>query len=89
MSQRSKRLSHLYFTPESFRYTDITKSTVQERRPRSAALYMSTKICTRYMEEVQKFNSDSSGLAQEDFRSLSLSFLDVSIGLSPEIVDTP
>jgi hypothetical protein len=44
MSQRSKRLSHLYFTPESFRYTDITKSTVQERRPRSAALYMSRKI---------------------------------------------
>jgi hypothetical protein len=41
------------------------------------------------MEEVQKFNSDSSGLAQEDFRSVSLSFLDVSIGLSPEIVDTP
>jgi hypothetical protein len=47
------------------------------------------------VEEVQNSASVSSGLAKEDFRSVShyldnyLPFVDVSIGLSPEIVHIP
>jgi hypothetical protein len=47
------------------------------------------------MEEVQKSDSVSSGLAKDDLRSISLyldnylPFFDVSIGFSPEIVDIP
>jgi hypothetical protein len=90
MSQRSKRLSHLYFTPESFRYTYIAKSTVHKNDVPVQQLYVCQgKFCTRYTEEVQKSDSVSSGRAKEDFRSVSLyldnylPFFDVSIGLSP------